>query len=263
VKGTRRKLVENPLILENGRYTFNFDDLKSKITGNTKLLLLCNPQNPGGMAWTEKELQELSSICLKNNIMVISDEIHSDLVFEGHKHIPFASISEEAAGNSVVFMAPSKTFNVAGLSSSAAIIPNKTNFARYERALGIGHLGMGNIFGTVALEAAYSHGDEWLAQMLDYIWDNYLFLEKFMSEKLPKVKVMKPEATYLIWLDFSEYGMNDSELFKFTINEAKVGLNNGAKFGTGGEGWLRINIGCPRKILEEALQRLEKAFSKL
>jgi len=263
VKGTRRKLVENPLKLENGRYTFDFDDLKSKITGNTKLLLLCNPQNPGGMVWTKEELQELSSICLKNNIMVISDEIHSDLVFEGHKHIPFASISEEAASNSVVFMAPSKTFNVAGLSSSVAIIPDKTNFARYERALGVGHLGMGNIFGTVALEAAYSHGDEWLTQMLDYIWDNYLFLEKFMSEKLPKVKVMKPESTYLIWLDFNEYGMNDSELFKFTINEAKVGLNNGAKFGTGGNGWLRINIGCPRSILEEGLNRLEKAFGKL
>jgi len=263
VKGTRRKLVENPLKLENGRYTFDFEDLKSKITGNTKLLLLCNPQNPGGMVWTKEELQELSSICLKNNIMVISDEIHSDLVFEGHKHIPFASISEEAASNSVVFMAPSKTFNVAGLSSSVAIIPNKTNFARYERALGVGHLGMGNIFGTVALEAAYFHGDGWLAQMLDYIWDNYLFLEKFMSEKLPKVKVMKPEATYLIWLNFREYGMNDDELFKFTINEAKVGLNNGAKFGTGGEGWLRINIGCPRNTLEEALERLGKAFANL
>lgn len=263
VKGTRRKLVENPLKLENGRYTFDFEDLKSKITGNTKLLLLCNPQNPGGMVWTKEELQELSSICLKNNIMVISDEIHSDLVFEGHTHIPFAAISEEAASNSVVFMAPSKTFNVAGLSSSVVIIPDKTNFARYERALNVGHLGMGNIFGTVALEAAYAYGDEWLAQILDYIWDNYLFLKKFMSEKLPIVKVMKPESTYLIWLDFSEYGMNDNELFKFMVNEAKVGLNNGDKFGTGGNGWLRINIGCPRSILEEGLNRLEKAFGKL
>jgi cystathionine beta-lyase len=263
VKGTRRKLVENPLKLENGRYTFDFEDLKSKITGNTKLLLLCNPQNPGGMVWTKEELQELSSICLKNNIMVISDEIHSDLVFEGRRHIPFTAISEEAASNSVVFMAPSKTFNVAGLSSSVVIIPDKTNLARYERALNVGHLGMGNIFGTVALEAAYTHGDEWLSQMLDYIWNNYLFLEKFMREKLPKVKIMKPESTYLTWLNFSEYGINDSELFKFTVNEAKVGLNNGAKFGTGGNGWLRINIGCPRGILEEGLTRLEKAFGNL
>jgi cystathionine beta-lyase len=263
VKGTRRKLVENPLKLENGRYTFDFEDLKLKITGKTKLLLLCNPQNPGGMAWTREELEQLSSICNENGVMVISDEIHSDLVFEGRNHIPFTTISEEAAGNSIVFMAPSKTFNVAGLSSSVVVIPNKTNFARYERALNVNHLGMGNIFGTVALEAAYKNGDKWLEQLMDYLWENYLFLEKFITGKLPKVKVMKPEATYLIWLDFNEYGMNDKELFQFTINEAKVGLNNGGKFGTGGDGWLRINIACPRKILEEALQRLEKAFSKL
>ncbi|MFW5754960.1 MAG: MalY/PatB family protein [Tangfeifania sp.] len=263
VKGTKRNLIENPLKLVGGRYTFDFEDLQLKITKNTKLLLLCNPQNPGGMVWTDEELEKLSAICIENGIMVISDEIHSDLVFEGRKHIPFTTISYEAANNSIVFMAPSKTFNVAGLSSSVAIIPNKTNFGRYERTLNVGHLGMGNIFGTVALEAAYSNGDGWLEQMMGYVWGNYLFLEKFIAENLPKVKVMKPEATYLIWLDFREYGMNDKELFQFTIDEAKVGLNNGAKFGTGGDGWLRLNIGCPRSILEEGLQRLEKAFSKL
>ena len=260
VKGTRRQLIENPLKLENGRYTFDFEDLKTKITDKTKLLLLCNPQNPGGMAWTREELEKLSALCIEKNIMVIADEIHSDLVFKGHKHIPFTTVSEEAAKNSIVFMAPSKTFNVAGLSSSVALIPNKTKFNRFERALAIGHLWMGNIFGTVALEAAYLKGDDWLDQLMDYLWKNYLFLEKFIGEKLPKVKVMKPEATYLIWLDFREYGMNDQELFKFTIDEAKVGLNNGAKFGIGGDGWLRLNIGCPRSILEEGLQRLEKAF---
>lgn len=255
-------MVENPLKIENGRYTFDFEDLKSKIKDNTKILLLCNPQNPGGMAWTRAELEELTNICLKNDILIVSDEIHSDLVFEGHKHIPLATISEDAAQNAIVCMAPSKTFNVAGLSSSVVIIPNKTNFARYERALNVGHLGMGNIFGSVALEAAYSKGDEWLEQLLVYIWNNYLFLEKFLGENLPKVKVMKPEATYLIWLDFREYGMNDKELFQFTIDEAKVGLNNGGKFGTGGDGWLRLNIGCPRSTLEEALQRLGSAFTK-
>ena len=262
VKGTKRKMLENPLKLENGRYTFDFEDLKSKITANTKLLLLCNPQNPGGMVWTRKELEEISRICLENNIMVISDEIHSDLIYNGHQHIPFATLSEEAANNCIVFMAPSKTFNVAGLSSSMAIIPNKTNFARYERALGVGHLGMGNIFGSVALEAAYANGDEWLEQMLDYLWENYLLLESFFKNKLPKIKVMKPEATYLVWLDFTAYGMHDEELTKFVVEQAKVGLNNGGRFGTGGDGWLRINIGCPRSILQEALERLEKAFNK-
>jgi cysteine-S-conjugate beta-lyase len=260
VRGTKRKMIENPLKLENGRFTFDFDDLKSKIEKNTKLLLLCNPQNPGGMVWTQNELEELSDICLENNIMVISDEIHSDLVFSGNRHIPFATISEEAAKNSVVCMAPSKTFNVAGLASSLVIIPDKTKFARYERALNVGHLGMGNIFGSVALEAAYTSGDEWLEQLLVYLWENYLFLENFIKENLPKVKVMQPEATYLIWLDFREYGMNDEELMKFTVEKAKVGLNNGGRFGTGGDGWLRLNIGCPRSVLQEGLERLKTAF---
>lgn len=260
VKGTKRKMIENPLKIENGRYTFDFEDLKSKIDENTKLLLLCNPQNPGGMVYNKTELTELTNICLKNNIMIISDEIHSDLIFEGHKHIPLASISDEVAQNCIVSMAPSKTFNVAGFSSSIVIIPNKTKFARYERAIGVGHLGMGNIFGTIAMEAAYSFGDEWLEQMLSYLWENYLLLEDFFETNLPKVKVMKPEATYLIWLDFRAYGMKNEELMKFTIENAKVGLNDGGRFGTGGDGWLRINIGCPRSILGEALERLGKAF---
>jgi len=263
VKGTKRKMIENPLKLENGRYTFDLEDLKAKIDENTKLLLLCNPQNPGGMAWTREELKALTDICLDNDIMIIADEIHSDLVYKGHKHIPLASISEDVAKNCMISMAPSKTFNVAGLASSLVIIPDKTKFTRFERALGVGHLGMGNIFGTVALEAAYTHGDNWLDQMLDYLWDNYLLLEDFITAKLPKVKVMRPEATYLVWLDFRSYGMKNEELMKFTMEKAKLALNDGARFGTGGDGWLRINTGCPRSVLEEALNRLEKAFAPI
>ncbi len=261
IKATKRKMVENPLKIEGGRYTFDFDDLKSKITPNTRLLMLCNPQNPGGMAWKRGELEELSSICLENNIMVISDEIHSDLVYKGHKHIPFASLSEEAAHNSLVFMSPSKTFNVAGLSSSVAIVPDKTNLARYEKILSAGHFDMGNIFGTVALEAAYTKGDEWLGQMLDYLWANYLLVKNYFADNLPKIKVMPLEATYLVWLDFSALGKKDEELSRFIVEEAKVGLNNGGKFGTGGDGWMRINIGCPRSVLQEGLERLGKAFA--
>ncbi len=263
VKGSKRKMIENPLKIENGRYTFDLEDLKAKIDGNTKMLLLCNPQNPGGMVWSKEELVALGNICLENNILVVSDEIHSDLILEGNKHLPFANISEEFAKNSVVCMAPSKTFNVAGFSTSLIIIPDKNKFARYERTLGIGHLGMGNIFGTIAMQAAYTHGDEWLGQLLTYLQGNYDYLEQFIAQKLPKVKVMKPEATYLIWLDFREYGMNDTELSKFATEEAKVALNNGGRFGTGGDGWLRINIGCPRSILIEALERLAKAFGTL
>jgi len=260
VKGTKRKLIENPLKIENGRYTFDFEDLKAKIDKKTKLLLLCNPQNPGGTVFSKEELTELAHICLENKIMIISDEIHSDLIFNGHKHIPFASLSDEIAQNCMVSMAPSKTFNVAGFASSIVIIPNKTKFARYERAIGVAHLYMGNIFGSVAMEAAYTHGDEWLNQMMVYLQENYKLLENFFKTKLPKVKVMNPEATYLIWLDFREYGMKNAELMKFTIEKAKVGLNDGGRFGTGGDGWLRINIGCPRSVLAEALERLGKAF---
>ncbi len=260
VKGTKRKLIENPLKIENGRYTFDFEDLKAKIDKKTKLLLLCNPQNPGGTVFSKEELTELATICLENKIMIISDEIHSDLIFDGHKHIPFASLSEEIAQNCMITMAPSKTFNVAGFSSSLVIIPNKTKFARYERTIAVAHLYMGNIFGSIAMEAAYTHGDEWLDQMMAYLQENYKLLENFFNTRLPKVKVMKPEATYLIWLDFREYGMKNAELMKFTIENAKVGLNDGGRFGTGGDGWLRINIGCPRSVLTKALERLGKAF---
>lgn len=263
VKGTKRILIENPLKLKNNRYTIDFDDLKLKINSSTKLLLLCNPQNPGGMVWTREELEQLAAICLENNIVVIADEIHSDLIFNQHRHIPFATISPETAKNSIICMAPSKTFNVAGLASSLVIIPDKMKLQRYERALNIGHLGMGNIFGSVALEAAYTHGDEWLEQLLGYLWENYMLLEEFFKIHLPRVKVMRPEATYLIWLDFREYGMDDKDLSRFIVENAGVGLNNGARFGTGGNGWMRLNIGCPRSVLEEGLNRLKRAFEKV
>ncbi|WP_346858931.1 PatB family C-S lyase [uncultured Draconibacterium sp.] len=260
VKGTKRKMIENPLKIENERYTFDLEDLKSKIDKNTKLLLLCNPQNPGGMVWTREELVALTDICLENNIMIISDEIHSDLIFGDHKHIPLASISEEVAQNCMISMAPSKTFNVAGLTSSMVIIPNKTKLARYDRTIGVGHLGMGNIFGSIALEAAYTHGDEWLEQLLDYLWSNFQLVNDFMKARLPRVKVMNLEATYLVWMDFTDYGMKNDDLMKFLLENAGVALNDGGRFGTGGDGWLRINIGCQRSVLQEALNKLEKAF---
>jgi len=164
---------------------------------------------------------------------------------------------------SVVLMALIKTFNIAGLATSVVIIPDKEKFDLYEKTLNTGHLGMGNIFGSIALEAAYNYGDECLEELLEYLWDNYLFLETFFKNNLPKVKVMKPEATYLVWLDFREYGMNDKELSTFIVRKAKVGLNNGARFGIEGNGWMRLNTGCPRSILAEGLERLGKAFSVL
>ncbi len=259
VKGSGRQLIENPLKLENGRYYFDLEDLRSKITPATKLLLLSNPHNPGGMAWTREELSSLTQICLDHKIVIISDEIHSDLIFDGHKHTPVASISKEVAQNSITLMAPSKTFNTAGLTTSFLVIPNKRHFVAYERVMRLPHLHMGNIFGTIALEAAYTHGQNWLSQLLTYLEENYQALETFFNEKLPEVKVMRPEATYLIWIDFSAYGLTDEALNKKLI-DAGVGLNRGTQFGKQGAGFMRINIGCPRSILQAALERIEKAF---
>lgn len=262
VKGTGREMIENPLKLENGRYYFDLDDLKRKITPTTRLLLLSNPHNPGGMAWNEHELTSLAQICIENKIIIISDEIHSDLIFDGYKHTPLAGISEEIAQNTVVCMAPSKTFNTAGLTTSFLVIPNKQHFVAFERVMRLPHLHMGNIFGTAALEAAYTHGDEWLGQLLQYLQANYDFLEQFFSQHMPKVKVMKPEATYLIWLDFSAYGLTDEALNK-TLIDAGVGLNRGTQFGKQGSGFMRINIGCPRPVLKEALERIAKGFESV
>ena len=259
VKGTGREMIENPLRLENGRYYFDLEDLKRKITPNTRLLLLSNPQNPGGMAWSEKELIDLAQICLENKVVIISDEIHSDLIFDGYKFTPLAGISEEIAQNCITCMAPSKTFNTAGLTTSYLIIPNKRHFVAYERVMRLPHLHMGNIFGSVALEAAYTYGDEWLAQLMNYLQANYTFLEKFLNDNLPEVKVMRPEATYLIWIDFSAFGLTDEALNQKLL-DAGVGLNRGVQFGKQGSGYMRMNIGCPRSVVLQALTCLKTAF---
>ena len=260
VKGTRRKILENPLKLVNGRYTFDLEDLKNKITPKTKMLLLCNPQNPGGMVWTKEELTALATVCLENKILIVSDEIHSDLVFEGNKHIPLPSLSDEIANNCVVCMAASKTFNIAGLTTSFVIIPNNQLFARYERTIKVPHLHMGNIFGSLALETAYHEGAAWVDQLMTYLKGNYDFLESFLNKNIPQIVPMKPEATYLIWLDFSAFNLTDDELNTKLI-DAGVGLNKGVQFGRGGAGFMRINIGCPRSTLEQALESMKKAFA--
>jgi cystathionine beta-lyase len=260
VKGTGRQMVENPLKLVDGRYTFDLDDLKSKITPKTKMLLLCNPQNPGGMVWTKAELEALATICLENEVLIVSDEIHSDLVFNGHRHIPLPTLSEEIANNCVVCMAGSKTFNIAGLTTSFVVIPNKKLFVRYERTLKVPHLHMGNIFGSLALETAYREGGAWVDQMMDYLQESYRFLESFLKEHLPQVVPMKPEATYLIWLDFSAFNLSDEKLNDKLI-QAGVGLNRGVQFGKQGSGYMRINIGCPKATLEQALIRMKEAFA--
>lgn len=261
VKNSGRELIENPLHFENGRYHMDFDDLRRKIQADTKILLLCNPHNPGGMVWTPDELKTLGEICAENNILVVSDEIHSDLIFDGHQHTPFASLGEELAMNSITCMAPSKTFNIAGLSTSFLIIPNKKIFDKYEEMMQGTHLYGGNLFGAVALEAAYTHGTNWLNQMMDYIQENYRFMEQYLQEHLPSVVPVKPEATYLVWLDFSALGLKDFEINERLI-KAGVGLNRGVQFGKQGKGFMRLNLASPRAVLQEALVRMQKEFGE-
>ena len=262
IKGSGRKMLENPLMLKDGRYTFDFENLRQIIDPQTKLLILCSPHNPGGMVWKREELEELSRICTENGIVIVSDEIHADLVFSGNKHIPIPMVSEEIAMNSAVLMAASKTFNVAGLSTAFVIIPNKKLRVKYERVLHTVHIEGGNIFGNIATEAALKNGYDWVSQLMAYLENNYNFLETFLTTRMPKVKIMKPEATFLVWLDFSAYNLTEIQLGKILI-KGGVALNNGTKFGTGGDGYFRLNFGCPRAILEEGLVKMEQAFDQI
>jgi cysteine-S-conjugate beta-lyase len=259
VEGNGRTMVENPLKEVNGRFTFDLDDLKSKIDSQTKMLLLCNPHNPGGMVWKESELRELGEICIDNGIIVVSDEIHADLVYKGNKHIPFGSISEAFAQASVTTMSASKTFNIAGLSSAFLVAPNKNHFKAYKQFMHATHISSGNFFGIVATEAALNYGDVWLDELMVYLDNNLKLLLEFFAEKLPKIKVMKPEGTYLVWIDLSGLTISAKEAFK-ELNKAGVGLSPGFLFGTGGENHVRLNMGCPRSVLLEGLQRIQIAL---
>lgn len=257
IQNNNRIQIENPLKLANGRYEMDFLDLEEKLK-DAKLLILSNPHNPGGSVWKKNELKRLGEMCLKNSVLVLSDEIHSDLVFKNYTYIPLASISGEIANNTVTFIAPSKTFNMAGLATSSVIASNKDLKEKYDKVLDTIHVGMGNIFGTVASEAAYNNGDQWLDELLEYISSNIDFLEKFLEKNIPEIKMIRPEGTYLVWLDCSKLKLKEKDLKDFMIDDAKVGMNDGRMFGIGGDGFMRINVACPRKILERALNQLQR-----
>ncbi len=263
VKNHGRELVYNQLTEKNGRYEMDFQDLERKIDDKTKLLLLCHPHNPVGRLWSRHELETLVEICARKNVLIVSDEIHSDLMLNGNVHIPLATLSRKAADISLTCIAPSKTFNLAGLATSALIIPNEAHRKVYEKILDDLHVGMGNLFGITTLEAAYDEGDEWLVQLLAYLDQNLQLLNDFFLTRIPRVKVVPAEATYLIWLDFRGLGLKGKELREFVIQNAGIGLNDGPSFGPGGDGFQRINIALPRKILIEALEKLEEAVGAL
>lgn len=258
------EILFNPLKFDNEKYTMDFEDLRRKIKEErVKLLILCNPHNPIGRVWSTDELKTLGQICVENNVLVISDEIHSDLIFKGYKHTSFASISDEFRYNSITCTAPSKTFNLAGLQTSNVIISNKELRDKFKAILLKHGLKRLNTFGIIACEAAYNYGDQWLDELLEYLEDNKSFLKAFIKEKIPKLKVIEAEGTYLVWIDCRALGMNNDDLKTFMLTKAKVAFDEGYIFGQGGDGFERINIACPREVLREALERMEKAINLL
>lgn len=262
VKDHGRKMLFNRLKEDRGRYSFDFDDLRTKAEAGAKMLILSNPHNPVGRAWNREELEELGSICIEHNIVIISDEIHSDLVLPGFKHIPTASLSEEIADITLTCLAPSKTFNLAGLSTSSMVISNKNLRESFDRQIENLHIRGGNIFGTEASIAAYKEGGEWLAELLDYLSQNVRYLcDRIENSKLPITPII-PEATYMIWLDCRQMDMTGKELSEFFIHKASVGMNEGSMFGPGGEGFMRMNLACPRSIIEKAMDNIEAAILK-
>jgi len=261
VQKAGRELVFNPLKTINGKFEIDFIDLEQKITPKTRILILCNPHNPGGRAWDAETLNRLAELCAKHNIIVVSDEIHSDIVLYNYKHTPFATVSETAANISLTFMAPTKTFNMPGLVSSSYIIPNSTLREKYTQYLDKIEQTGGNIFAYVATQAAYEKGAEWRTQMLEYVQGNIDYVVDFLSTNIPKIKPMIPEATYLIWLNCKDLGMETDELFDFFVKKAGLGLNKGTVFGPGGEYHLRLNAACPRSILEKAMNQLQSAMN--
>ncbi|MEZ5197946.1 MAG: PatB family C-S lyase [Bacteroidales bacterium] len=263
VKDNGRQLVYNQLQLKNGRYYMDFEDLEKKIDNRMKMIIISNPHNPGGSAWTKEELTKLGEICVKNNIILISDEIHSDLVIPPFKHTVAANISEEIADVTISMMAPSKTFNLAGMASSSVIISNPQLRNDFQVFLDRVHVGMGNLFGMVASEAAYTQGEEWLNEMLHYVRGNLDYMEGYIKKNIPQIKMIRPEATYLVWLDFRALGFSKEDLKNFILKTAKLGLNDGPVFGPGGEGFQRMNVACPKSIVEEGMKRLKHAVDNL
>lgn len=261
IKALNRKVVNSPLVLKNGHYEINFEDFEAKIVAeNVKMFILCSPHNPGGRVWKKEELQRISEICLKHSVLVVSDEIHSDIVFEGSRHTVYGSISEAAAENSIICTAPSKSFNLAGLQFSNIIIPNAKLRIAFQREVDRTGYDEPSLMGIVAATAAYSEGGEWFDAARDYIWKNIQFASNYIEENCPKIKVVIPEGTYLLWLDFSAFGLSDEEINERILNRAKVWLDNGKMFGDEGKFFQRINCATPRKILAEALERICAQF---
>ncbi|RLQ96489.1 MalY/PatB family protein [Falsibacillus albus] len=262
VKENKRELVNCPLVLIDNQYKIDFDKLDSTLQQDVKLFLLCNPHNPGGRVWTKEELVKIAELCKEHDVILISDEIHSDLIHKPNEHIPVASLSEEYHPFTITCIAPSKTFNLAGLQASSMIIPDpelRKKISQLQKQQGFFTL---NIFGIIGMEAAYRHGEEWLEELLIYLKGNIQLVKDYIRESLPKLKVMDPEGGYLVWIDCNETGLSDQEIKERLLNKGKLALEPGTKYGLGGEGFIRMNIACPRSMVKEGLNRLKIALEQ-
>lgn len=254
----KREVVYSPLVLRDGQYYIDFDRFRKDIQG-CKILILSNPHNPGGRVWTREELEQIAEICYESKTLVISDEIHADLTLPPYQHITFALVSEKARQNSLVFMSPSKAFNMPGLASSYCIIENKEICRCFQEYMEASELSEGHLFAYLSVAAAYSNGTEWLDQVLAYIQSNIDFTDAFLSEYIPNIKMIRPQASYLVFLDCRTLGLNQKELVDLFVDGAHLALNDGTMFGKEGEGFMRLNVACPRSVLEKALKQLKKA----
>lgn len=263
-EGNGREVVYNPL-KENsdGSYSMDFDNLEEVADDKCKVLILSNPHNPAGIVWDKDTLARLAEFCYDHNILVISDEIHCDMALWGNTHVPFATASDKAAQCSITFGAPSKTFNIAGIVSSYSIIPNDEIRNRFYTWLAANELNEAPMFSPIATIAAFKNGEQWRKAMLHYVEQNIIFMEEYCKTHLPKIKPLRPEASFLVWLDCRALGLNHEQLIDLFVNKAHLALNDGEMFGKGGAGFMRVNVGTPRAILTKALEQLTKAVAEI
>lgn len=254
-----REVLNSPLVLENGRYVIDFADLEEKLQ-EADLFLLCSPHNPGGRVWNEEELRKIGELCVKHDVVIVSDEIHCDLTAPPHRHIPIASLDKAFAERTVTCMAPSKTFNLAGIQSSFIIVPNPEMKAKLETIQSQQGFFTLNAFGIIGMEAAYQHGELWLDELLEYLKGNVSLVKEFIGAELPALDMMEPEGGYLIWIDCRRTGLSDEEIRERLLGRGRLALNFGNSYGPGGEGFIRMNIACPRETVREGLERLKQAM---
>lgn len=256
INQNNRRVVNNPLVQSSdGSYHIDFEDFEVKLR-ESKVFILCNPHNPTGRVFTADELRRMGELCVKHGVVIVADEIHMDFVFRPHTHTHIAALSSDLAQNTITLTAPSKSFNIAGLCTAYAIIPNKELLAKYREQMQCIHCDNANVFGIIALKAAYTHGEQWMEEVLEYLEANIDYVIDFLQTNLPSVQCVKPEATFLLWFDFREWGLSQKELNDFLVKDAKLGLNCGSIYGIEGVGFERINIGAPRSVIERAMNQL-------